>query len=223
MIFPPLYLIADPALYLPQTADPFKAEDRFFDAIREAIEGGVQWIQYRDKQATRGKKYEVAKKLSEMTQGRHVSLMINDDIDLALAVRAAGVHLGQDDFPVSMARTLLGPSAIIGLSTHDMKEAQEAASEAVNYIGFGPVFKTQTKKNADEPVGVACIAAVREMVSLPIYAIGGIQYAHLEETIAAGATGVAVASALADVKKETYTAWQRCLATAVSALELKKQ
>ncbi len=211
MTFPSLYLIADPALYIKTAENSAVAESAFFQAVSDAIDAGVRWIQYRDKKASRGKKYDISKTLSEMTLGNDVSLIINDDIDLALAVDAAGVHLGQDDFPISMARQLLGPAAVIGRSTHTAIQATRAEAEGADYIGFGPLFETHTKENADRPVGVAPLRLVRERVSLPVYAIGGIQYDSLQDIICAGATGVAVGSALAGAKKEQIRAWQTCL------------
>ncbi len=209
---PPLYLIADPSTY--QNGDTLDLNS-FFEGLREAIAGGLQLLQYRDKHRARGEMFQIAKQIREITSTGGVRLIINDEIDLAMAVKADGVHLGQDDFPVSMARQLLGKTAIIGLSTHNPAEACEAAAQTIDYIGFGPIFPTTTKKNPDSAVGISKIAAIRKQTSLPIYAIGGIQFSALQNIIDAGASGVAVASALKNANRNTVASWQETLKDAL--------
>lgn len=209
MILPPLYLIADPGLY--KRASAIQDLDAFFGGIREAIAGGVRLIQYRDKFRARGEMFEIARRLREITSESSVCLMINDEIDLAMAIKADGVHLGQDDFPVSMARRLLGRTAVIGLSTHTLAQAREAAAQAIDYIGFGPIFPTTTKQAHDPVVGISNLAIIREQVSLPIYAIGGIQFSQLQNIMDVGASGVAVASALKGADRDTLRSWQETL------------
>jgi len=142
-----------------------------------------------------------------MTRRGDVAFIVNDEIDIALALKAEGVHLGQDDFPIAMARSLLGKDAVIGQSTHTLDQALRAVSEGANYIGFGPIFETQTKISGNPPVGIEAIAQIRKQVGLPIYAIGGIKLSQAQAILAAGATGVAVASALAGASKETIQEW----------------
>lgn len=124
------------------------------------------------------------------------TLIINDRCDLALAVNADGVHLGQEDLPLADARCLLGPEKIIGLSTHNQEQVREAAALQPDYIGFGPVFSTATKSDHDPVVGIEGLRAARALTTLPMFAIGGIAAQHLAELIRAGADGVAVISAI---------------------------
>ncbi|MEC4678752.1 MAG: thiamine phosphate synthase [Nitrospirota bacterium] len=213
MALPPLYLIADPSIYKKGATLDLHS---FFEGLREAISGGLKLVQYRDKCHTRSEMFQIAKQIREITNAGGARLIINDEIDLALAVKADGVHLGQDDFPVSMARQLLGKTAIIGLSTHHLAQALETTSQAIDYIGFGPIFSTTTKKNHDLTVGISKIAAIRKQVSLPIYAIGGIQFSALQNIIKAGASGVAVASALKGAQRNTISIWQETLKNALN-------
>jgi len=203
MDFPPLYLIADPSLYHCREDDP----ESFFRAIETAIDGGIRLIQYRDKSGQRGQIYEYAERLRALSRRSNVSLIINDEVDIAMAVKADGVHLGQDDFPVAEARALLGEQAIIGLSTHNLNEALDAEKEAVDYIGFGPIFSTETKQSERLPLGIEAIRALCAKVTLPVYAIGGIQESDVQSILSAGAAGVAVASALAGASKTKIRHW----------------
>ena len=122
--------------------------------------------------------------------------IVNDRCDLAMAVDADGVHLGQEDLPITYARRLLGPGKIIGLSTHTATQVREAAVLKPDYIGFGPLFKTSTKSDHDPVVGLEGLRAARELTTLPIFAIGGITADSVGEIIVAGADGVAVISAI---------------------------
>lgn len=151
--------------------------------------------------------YETAKRLRRMTAEQGAVLIINDQIDLALAVKADGVHLGQDDLPLWIARKMLGNEAIVGISTHTLEEAMRAESEGADYIGFGPIFQTQTKEDARSAVGINAMAEVKRKVRIPIYAIGGIQRSRLSEVITAGADGVAVISALAGDVRANVAEW----------------
>ncbi len=217
MTLPPLYLIADPNLY--KKGDTLNL-DSFFEGLREAISGGLKLVQYRDKCRARGEMVQIAKRMREITNAGGARLIINDEIDLALAVKADGVHLGQDDFPVRMARQLLGETAIIGLSTHNLVQAQKAVSQTIDYIGFGPIFSTTTKKAHDPTVGISKIAAIRKQISLPVYAIGGIPFSALQNIINAGASGVAVASALKGATRNTISIWQETLQEALRKREV---
>lgn len=123
-------------------------------------------------------------------------LIVNDRCDLALAVHADGVHLGQDDLPIADARRLLGPDTLIGLSTHGPEQVREAAALKPDYIGFGPIFSTATKADHDPVVGLDGLRAARGLTTLPMFAIGGITADRVDDIIAAGANGVAVISAI---------------------------
>ncbi len=208
----PLYLITDPALYAaagaipsnPMRDDPQKL---LLEAVGQAMEGGARLIQYRDKKSPRSKMYETARQLRRMTAERGAVLIINDQIDLASAVRADGVHLGQDDLPLWVARKILGNETFVGVSTHTLEEAVNAESEGADYIGFGPIFQTKTKEDAKSPVGIASVTEIKQKVRLPVYAIGGIQLTHLPKMITAGADGVAVISALGGDIRANVAEW----------------
>ncbi|MGZ8394438.1 MAG: thiamine phosphate synthase, partial [Nitrospira sp.] len=122
--------------------------------------------------------------------------IVNDRCDLAMAVDADGVHLGQEDLPIAYARQLLGPDKIIGLSTHNMAQVREVIPGEPDYIGFGPIFSTSTKTDHDPVVGLEGLRAVRSLTTLPLFAIGGITAERSREVMAAGADGVAVISAI---------------------------
>jgi thiamine-phosphate diphosphorylase len=211
MMFP-LYFITDPLLFVTNDSQHHPAvqgdpQKLLLEAVRQAIEGGARLIQYRDKKSARGMMYDTAKQLRKMTAEHGAMLIINDQIDLALAVKADGVHLGQDDLPLWIARKILGNEAIVGISTHTLDEAVHAESEGADYIGFGPIFQTQTKEDARAPVGIKAISELKQRVRIPIYAIGGIQRSHLSDLITAGVDGVAVISALAGDVRSNVAEW----------------
>lgn len=140
--------------------------------------------------------YAQALALRKVAADVGATLIINDRCDLALAVHADGVHLGQEDLPFADARRLLGPEKIIGLSTHNQEQVREAAALQPEYIGFGPIFSTATKTDHDPVVGIEGLRAARSLTTIPIFAIGGIASRHLADLITAGADGVAVISAI---------------------------
>ncbi len=195
----PFYFITDPCL-LPKAG-------YLFESVTQAIEGGARLIQYRDKISTRKVMYEQAKALREMTSKRGITLMINDQVDLALAVGADGVHLGQEDLPLWAARKVLGKKALIGISTHTLEEAVQAELDGANYIGFGPVFSTKTKENTRPSTGVAAIAEVAGRVHIPIYAIGGITLDALPAIFEAGARGIVAISAISGDVQSNVRRW----------------
>jgi thiamine-phosphate pyrophosphorylase len=156
-------------------------------------EGGATLVQLRDKHASALEFYEQAKAALEVAHRRGVQLIIDDRVDIALALGGTGVHLGQDDLPPEAARRLLGDEVVIGYSTHSLSQAMEAAKLPIDYVAIGPVFQTSTKENPDPVVGLEGIRAVREAIgALPLVAIGGISAANASEVIAAGADSVAV-------------------------------
>ncbi len=162
--------------------------------VATALEAGAAWVQYREKEKSRREVYLEALKLRELTSEFNAALIVNDYADVALAVGAEGVHLGQDDLPLREARALMGEK-IVGISTHSVSEAVEAEEGGADYIGFGPVFLTTTK-DAGKPRGLDMLREVRERVKIPIVAIGGIALRDLREVFASGADAVAVASAI---------------------------
>jgi thiamine-phosphate pyrophosphorylase len=183
---PPLYLIVDRQA----------CGDRpLLDVVRAATASGVRWVQYREKSLTRRARYEEALRLRLLTRETGASLIINDELDLAVAVEADGLHLGQEDLPLPVARRWLGAARLIGVSTHTMEEARRASDEGADYIAVGPIFAT-TIKAARVPVGCDAIRRVHAMTGIPLIAIGGITPENIGETLRAGAAGAAVISAL---------------------------
>lgn len=177
--------------------DPSVRPDRpLVDVLRKAAALGVRLFQYRDKQASMKAAYTQALALRQAATEAGVCLIINDRCDLALAVNADGVHLGQDDLPVADARRILGPDALIGLSTHGPEQVRQAARLKPDYIGFGPIFSTTTKADHDPVVGLDGLRAARALTTMPMFAIGGITADNVEDIVAAGANGVAVISAI---------------------------
>jgi thiamine-phosphate pyrophosphorylase len=161
------------------------------------IAGGATLIQLRDKHAAPRDFHRQAEAALQLARQHNARLIINDRVDIALALGADGVHLGQTDMPVEAARRLLGEHAIIGISTHNLEQAELAANMPVDYVAFGPIFKTATKDNPDPIAGVEALRAVRTIVgSLPLVAIGGITFANAEEAWMAGADAVSSIAAL---------------------------
>ena len=175
--------------------------DRSPLAIAEAAyAGGASIVQYRQKGATTRELFLWAQQIAALAREKGKPFIVNDRVDLALAARADGVHLGPDDLPVSVARRILGPTAIIGASAGTVEEAVEAEAEGASYLGVGCIYGTGSKADAGDPVGPERIAEIRAAVSLPLVAIGGITRGHLSELVAAGADGIAVVSAVTRAK-----------------------
>lgn len=163
--------------------------------MSEALEAGVRFFQYRNKRGTRREIYEASLQLVPLAREAGALIIVNDHADIALAVDADGVHLGQDDLPIKHARNLLGSGKLIGISTHSLDQAIVAEAGGADYIGFGPVFRTSTK-DAGPVQGIETISVIKRMVSLPVIAIGGITLANVGEAVCAGADGVAVISSV---------------------------
>ena len=158
-------------------------------------DGGATLVQLREKRAPALKFYEQAKAALAVAKERGVQLIINDRVDIALAVGTAGVHLGQDDLPPEAARLLIGDDAIIGYSTHSVAQALEAAGFPIDYLAIGPIFATSTKENPDPVVGLDGLRAVRAATgNLPLVAIGGIAAENTPEVLQAGADSAAMIS-----------------------------
>jgi thiamine-phosphate pyrophosphorylase len=166
------------------------------EQVERLAAGGATLIQLRDKTASPRDFYEAALAALRIARSLNVRIIINDRVDIAAAVRADGVHLGQDDLPPDRARAVLPPGAIIGLSTHNLKQALEADSTSADYVAFGPIFQTSSKENPDPVVGLEKLAEIRRLVSKPLVAIGGITLERAASVIAAGAASVAVISDL---------------------------
>lgn len=167
------------------------------EQVARFADGGATLVQLRDKHASPSQFYEQAKAALEVAQTHGVQLIINDRVDIALAVGATGVHLGQDDLPPEAARHLIGEGAVIGYSTHSLSQLQQATKLPVDYLAIGPIFQTSTKENADPVVGWAGLRACREAVGdRQLVAIGGITTTNAFEVISAGADSVALISGL---------------------------
>ena len=164
------------------------------DVVGIVLRAGVKCIQYRDKVLSRREIYENAVILRKLTGAYDAVLIINDHADIASAVNADGVHLGQEDLPLKEARSIMR-NRIIGISTHTLEQAKEAELEGADYIGFGPVFHTTTK-DAGPPRGVAELKRITETVGVPVMAIGGINLQNIASVMNAGADAVAVATAI---------------------------
>jgi thiamine-phosphate pyrophosphorylase len=152
-----------------------------------------------------GPKYREGVKIREMTAAFGCTLIINDDIDLALALEADGIHLGQDDLPVGPARQLVGDRMLIGLSTHSPEQARKAVTEGVDYIGVGPIYPTRTKKDVCAPVGLEYLRFAAENITIPWVAIGGIKEHNVAEAIRNGASTVALVTEIVgapDIKRK---------------------
>jgi thiamine-phosphate pyrophosphorylase len=160
-------------------------------------EGGATVIQLREKNLAAKGFFKEAEKALGKARERGVKIIINDRVDIALALKADGVHLGQDDLPPAEARQLLGPDAIIGFSTHNFEQAERAVQLPVDYIAIGPIFPTSTKQNPDPPIGLPGLSQVRQVVGeIPLVAIGGITAERASEVLAAGADSVAIVRGL---------------------------
>jgi thiamine-phosphate pyrophosphorylase len=166
------------------------------EVAQAAIEGGASIIQFRDKEMSTRQLVETARKMKELTDEARIPLIINDRLDVALAVDADGVHVGQDDMPAALARQLIGPHKILGVSASTVEEALQAEREGADYVSASPVFTTPTKPDAPPPTGLEGLRAIVEAVNLPVIAIGGINEKNAAEVIEAGAQGIAVISAV---------------------------
>ncbi len=166
------------------------------EVIRAAIAGGATVVQYREKEGTTRQMMEEARALRELARQAGVPFIVNDRVDIALAVDADGVHVGQDDMPAPLARKLMGPEKIVGVSVDNLEQALQAERDGADYVGAGPIFATPTKPDAAPPIGLEGLAEICRQVSIPVVAIGGINETNAAAVIAAGAAGVAVVSAV---------------------------
>ena len=182
-----LYIILDPSV----------CPDRpLSDVLKEAATAGARLFQYRDKSASMKEAYAEALVLRQVALDAGVTFIVNDRCDLALAVDADGVHLGQGDLPLNLARKVMGPDRLIGISTHNPDQVRVASAGKADYLGFGPIFKPGSKQDHDPVVGLEGLRTMRKLTSLPVFAIGGIQVDQAGEVTRAGANGVAVISAI---------------------------
>ena len=182
-----LYLVTDRALSLGRST---------VEVVRAAIRGGVSCVQLREKGCSTREFMDEARLLKALLAGTGVPLFINDRLDVALAVGADGVHLGQNDMHIADARRLVGNRMIIGISAESVADAVRAEAEGADYIGASPVFTTPTKTDTAPPLGLDGLRAIRRAVQLPLVAIGGINADNAAQVLRAGADGLAVVSAI---------------------------
>jgi thiamine-phosphate diphosphorylase len=164
-------------------------------AMTVAIAAGVRFFQYRNKNGARKAIYETSLRLALLAKRSGAFFFVNDHADIAAAVDAEGVHLGQDDLPIENARQVLGEKKLIGISTHSREQAVAAENSGADYIGFGPIFASTTK-DAGRIQGCDGITLIKQAVSIPVIAIGGITLEKVRDVISAGADGVAVITAI---------------------------
>ncbi|UMZ73178.1 Thiamine-phosphate synthase [Natranaerofaba carboxydovora] len=169
------------------TAEEYSRGRDNIEVVKEMLDGGIKLIQYREKKKPAGEKLEQCKKIRKLTKEAGCKFIVNDDVDIAMLVGADGIHVGQDDLPVNEIRKLVGEEMLIGLSTHSPKQAKEAASSGADYIGVGPVFKTNTKEDVVEPVGLSYVDYVYKNMDIPFVAIGGIKKHNIQEVMEKGA------------------------------------
>lgn len=186
----------DPRLYL--VMDTRHPEPLLLAKVQAAVVGGVTLVQLRDKAGGSAARIAAARRLAPLLATYGVPLIVNDDVEAALASGAAGVHLGQGDMPPAEARARLGEQAIIGLSIEHVDEIDAVDPGIVDYVAASPVFATATKADIAPPLGLAGVAAIRARTLLPLVGIGGIHAGNAAAVIAAGADGVAVVSAILD-------------------------
>ena len=178
---------------------------RLEDCVEQAIAGGCTMVQLREKKVCAKDFYQIALRVRESTARYGIPLIINDRADIALAVRADGLHIGQDDLPYEAARRIVGEDMVIGVSAHNLREAQEAAAMGADYLGVGALFTTDTKANV-VPTTIEELRRIRCALSIPIVAIGGIRPDNLPLLKDVGLDGIAVSSAIISAQNPAQAA-----------------
>ena len=184
----------DFSLYL--IADVGQIKENLFSSVKMAIDGGVKAVQLRGKDLPAKELLKIGERLRHLTNIESVKLFINDRIDVAMAIEADGIHLGQNSMPVRSAKAISGDRFIIGVSAHGLKEAVEAEQGGADFITVGPVFETESKLRYGSPIGLTIFADACKKVSIPVFAIGGINMERVGSVMREGAHGVAVISAI---------------------------
>ena len=193
----------DYSLYL-VTDRSFLKGRKLSDVVEDSIKGGVTVVQVREKDLSTREFYRLSLEVKEVTDKYKIPLIINDRIDIAQAINADGVHLGQDDMPLKIARKILGDNKIIGISVGTIEEAKEAERDGADYVGIGAIYYTGTKKDIDEPIGIEGLKEIVDSIKIPSVAIGGVNKSNAEDVIKSGTSGLSVISAIlnnVDVKK----------------------
>ena len=186
-----LYLITDRALSRGRST---------VDVVRAALAGGVDVVQLRDKRAEAAAIVDEGLRVHDLTARYQVPLIVNDRVDIALAIEAEGAHVGQTDLPAGMARKLLPAPTLLGVSTSSVDMARRAQQQQADYVGFGPIYPTTTKETAASPRGIEMMHDTLEKIDIPLVALGGISDRNISEVVAAGADHVAVCSAIVNAE-----------------------
>lgn len=166
------------------------------DVVMEAVAGGVSIVQIREKSSETKAFYDMARALKSRLSKTQTPLIINDRVDVALAVDAEGVHVGQSDLPCHIVRTMLGPDKIVGVSINTYEQIKEAEQQGATYLSLSPVYPTSTKTDTTEPFGLSGLQAARKMTQKPLITIGGINQSNIREIMSTGMDGVALVSAI---------------------------
>ncbi len=192
-----LYLITDRKL--------FKAHCSMYLEIETVLEAGVKAIQLREKDMPARELLDMAYWMRELTNEYAARFFVNDRVDIALAVKADGIHLGRNSIPPHTVRKISGNKLLIGVSTHSIDEAVQAEKEGADFITFGPIYKTPSKLKYGTPIGVDTIKKVKALSSLPVFAVGGIRIERVKEVMDAGADGIALISAIMSAENKGKT------------------
>ena len=176
-------------------------------AVEQAIQGGCTVVQLREKYASSREFFETAQRVKQITDSYHIPLIINDRTDICLAVNAAGIHIGQQDLPAKIVRSMVGPDKIIGVSAATLSEAIQAEQDGADYLGVGAMFATSTKTNT-RPVTIEQLTQIKQAVQIPVVAIGGIQSSNAATLTKTGIDGIAVVSAILAQENITHAAEQ---------------
>ena len=193
-----LYLVTDRSVMSAKSLE---------QAVEQAIQGGCTVVQVREKYASSREFFETAQRVKQITDSYHIPLIINDRTDICLAVNAAGIHIGQQDLPAKIVRSMVGPDKIIGVSAATLSEAIQAEQDGADYLGVGAMFATSTKTNT-RPVTIERLTQIKQAVQIPVVAIGGIQSSNAATLTKTGIDGIAVVSAILAQENITHAAEQ---------------
>ena len=182
-------------------------ETKLTDIIEQAVEGGVGTVQLREKDLSTRDLFDLAKEIREITKKEDVNLIINDRVDIAIAVDADGVHLGWQSLEIGIVRRMMGQDKLIGFSAHSLREAERAENSGADYVTISPIFDTVNKDYFIKPLGVDEIAKIKERINIPVIALGGINENNVNKVLKNGADGIAAISAilLSESPKQTVT------------------
>ncbi|MCP4255286.1 MAG: thiamine phosphate synthase [Candidatus Scalindua sp.] len=196
--------------------------EKLTDIIEQAIDGGVGTIQLREKDLSTSDLYSLAKEIREITERKGANLIINDRVDIAIAVDADGVHLGWQSLEIGIVRKMVGSDKLIGYSAHSLEEAERAGNSGADYISISPVFDTVKKDYFIKPLGVGEIVKIKEQINIPVIALGGINENNVSKVLNNGADGIAVISAILLSDSPEQTVARICREMELSRVEPQK-